>query len=89
MACGTHPKLNDANQGHEVRTGAPRKAQACSMVNVESGKMRETRARFVPQRLSDVAKLEALSANMGRLETRAPSARFLFTDRPIGDSDCT
>ena len=74
--------MSNANQGHEVHTGAQGKALTCSMVDVESGKMRKTRARFVPQRLSDAGKVEALRTKMGRLETRAAGARFLFIDQP-------
>ena len=59
------------------------------MVDVENGKTCETRARFVPQRLSDAGKVEALRTKMGRLETRAAGARFLFIDQPTRDSDCT
>ena len=87
MACGTHRKLSNANQGHEVHIGAKGQALTCLVVDGEGGKTRETRARFAPERLRDVGERDEHNTTVGTLEMRAARARFLFIAQSTRDND--
>ena len=87
MACGSRPKLSNANQGHEVQTGAQEQVLTCLAVDGESGKTRETRAHFAPKRLRDAGERDEHSTTVGTLETRAARARFLFIAQYTRDND--